>query len=131
MARRWTFSHRGVVAMKELTLEQISEYCAQLTSLVDEGSRSDPYSQRRAQELLEVLYSAPWTSAKFASPIHGETHITSIVVEAGRKIGHWFDPIPWANGGREMAGEQAHVRELIQWLELAALRNLTQPAPVR
>jgi hypothetical protein len=116
--------------MKELTLEQVSDYCAQLISLVEQGSRSDPYTQRRAQELLELLYSAAWKSAKFVSPRHGELHITAIVAEARRKIGHWFDPIPWANDRGEMSGEQTHVREAIQWLELAALRNLTQPSPL-
>ena len=112
--------------MTELTLEQVADCCAQLVSLVNEGSRSNPYAMRRAQELLERLSSAFVNVVEFASPIQGRPHISSMVVEARRKIARWFDPIPWANAGPESVHEQANVRESIQCLELAALRELTQ-----
>ena len=115
--------------MTELTLEQVADCCAQLVSLVNDSSRSNPYAPRRAQELLERLSSAFMNAVEFANPIQGRPHISSMVVEARRKIARWFDPIPWANAGPASASEQAHVRELIQCLELAALRNLTQSSP--
>ena len=115
--------------MTELTLEQVADCCTQLVSLVNESSRSNAYAMHQAEELLERLSSALVNAVEFASPIHGKTHISSMVVEARRKIAHWFDPVPWANAGPVSANEQANVRELIQCLELAALRNLTQPRP--
>jgi hypothetical protein len=115
--------------MKELTLEQVADCCSQLVSLVDESPRTNPYAQRRAQELLERLSSAFCNAVDFVRPADGTPDIGSMVVEARRKIAHWFDPIPWANAGPQSAGEQAYVRELIQCLELAALRNLTQSSP--
>ena len=115
--------------MKELTLEQVADCCAQLVSLVNESSRTSPYAQRRAQELLERLSSAYWNAVEFARPMDGKPSISSMVIEARRRIAHWFDPVPWANTGPVSAGEQANVRELIQSLELAALRNLTHTSP--
>jgi hypothetical protein len=115
--------------MTELTLEQVADCCAQLVSLVDESSRSNPYALRRAQELLEHLSSVFKNAVELASPIAGKPPVSSMVVEARRKIARWFDPVPWANAGPVSAGEQANVRELIQCLELAALRNLTESSP--